>query len=175
MYEHSRAQPLALTLFSNLSSIDTSAVKIVRQFDELKGRDQAVAVALVIGSETVSHEQFGSSLHKLLVLIRGQTMFFDFKSMNVIRSYPISFAYIDTLDHPPSEQEILQRIEWVYQGVNGKAGILQRFSIAVANATIPKQVPRYLQITSATVKPEALECCRSLKTDQQIEDLLAEN
>ena len=113
-------------------------------------------MALVIGSETVSKEQFGQ-LHKLMVLIRGQTMFFDFKSMNVVRAYPISFAYIDLFDHAPTETEIQARVKMVYEGANGKPGLIARFSNAVARASIPAQVSRYLQITNVQVKPEALE------------------
>ena len=68
-----------------LDATPPSHLKIVSQIEALKGRDQALAVALVIGSETVSVEQFGNA-HKLMVLIRGQAMFFDFKSMNVLRA-----------------------------------------------------------------------------------------
>ena len=69
--------------------------------DELKGRDQALVVSLVLNSETVSVESFGG-VRKLFILIRGQALFFDFKSMTAVRSYPLSFAFIDNLRHEPS-------------------------------------------------------------------------
>src|SRR4051812_4523025 len=47
---------------------------------ELKGRDQALVVSLVLNSETVSIERFGD-VRKLFVLVRAQALFFDFKSM----------------------------------------------------------------------------------------------
>ena len=122
---------------------------------EVARRDQALAVALVIGAETVSVEQFGR-MHKLMVLVRAQTMFFDFKSMNVVRSYPISFAYIDLLDHVPSEDEVQARVRLVYQGAGDKPGILARFVESVSKAQIPAQVPRFIQVTSVQFKPEAL-------------------
>ena len=139
-----------------LDATPPSHLKIVSQIEALKGRDQALAVALVIGSETVSVEQFGNA-HKLMVLIRGQAMFFDFKSMNVLRAYPVSFAYIDLLDHPPTADEVLARVKLVYQGTGDKAGVLARFAQNVAKAQIPPGVPRFLQVTSVQLKPEALE------------------
>ena len=139
-----------------LDATPPSQLKIVSQIEALKGRDQALAVALVIGSETVSVEQFGNA-HKLMVLIRGQAMFFDFKSMNVLRAYPVSFAYIDLLDHPPTADEVLARVKLVYQGTGDKAGVLARFAQNVAKAQIPPGVPRFLQVTSVQLKPEALE------------------
>jgi len=86
--------------------------KLVTRIDELKGRDRAIAVALVIGSETISVEQL-AGLHKLFVLIRAQALFFDFKSMSVLRAYPISFGHIDTFDRAPSEAEIRARLRGV--------------------------------------------------------------
>ena len=139
-----------------LDATPPSHLKIVSQIEALKGRDQALAVALVIGSETVSVEQFGNA-HKLMVLIRGQAMFFDFKSMNVLRAYPVSFAYIVLLDHPPTADEVLARVKLVYQGTGDKAGVLARFAQNVAKAQIPPGVPRFLQVTSVQLKPEALE------------------
>ena len=144
------------TLYRMLAATPGGQVKIVSQIESLKGRDSALAVALVIGAETVSVEQFGN-VHKLMVLIRGQTMFFDFKSMNVVRAYPISFAYVDLLDHVPSSDEIQARVKLVYLGAADKPGILSRFAQSVAKAQIPTQVPRFLQVTSVQLKPEALD------------------
>jgi hypothetical protein len=139
-----------------LSAQPPQNLRIVQKLAELKGRDQALAVALVIGSETVVTEQFGT-LYKLLVLIRGQTMFFDFKSMNVLRAYPVSFAYIDLLNHPPSQDEIQARVKLVYEGASGKPGLLARFATTVAQASIPSHAPRFVQVTSAQITPEVME------------------
>lgn len=129
--------------------------KLVTQLDELKGRDQAIAVALVIGSETISVEQL-AGLHKLFVLIRAQALFFDFKSMSVVRAYPISFAHIDIFDHAPSADEIRVRVRGVYEGAAGKPGIFARFGSTLAKATMPSATSRYLQVSKIGIKPEAL-------------------
>lgn len=148
--------PVYQKLSSALQGSPPASLQIVDQIEKLKGRDRALAVALVIGSETVVSEQFGE-MHKLLVLIRGQAMFFDFKSMNVVRSYPLSFAYVDLLNHAPTKEDVQARVRMVYEGANDKPGILSRFVASVAQAAIPAQVPRFLQVTSAQIAPEALE------------------
>ena len=146
--------PVFQMLMRQLQVNPPAHLRITSQLDELKGRDQALAVALVIGSETVSDETFGN-VHKLMVVIRGQVMFFDFKSMNVVRSYPVSFAYVDALDHRASEDEIMARVKLVYEGIGDKPGILTRFVNSVVKAQIPAQVTRYLQVVNVRVAPEA--------------------
>ena len=121
--------------------------------DDLKGRDQALVVSLVISSETVSLETFGQ-IQKLFVLIRGQALFFDFKSMTVVRAYPLSFAYIDTFDRQPNAEEILTRVKQVYEGTPTKPGIYARFANALAKAVVPANVPRYLQVSTVTLGAE---------------------
>ena len=124
--------------------------------DQLKGRDQAVVSSLVVNSETVSVEQFGQ-LNKLFVLIRGQALFFDFKSMTVLRSYPISFAYIDVFDHTPTQAEVYARVRQVYEGAAGKPGIFGRYAGVLANATLPTQVPRLLKVTQVKLDAAVLD------------------
>ena len=113
---------------------------------ELKGSDQAIVTSLVINSETVSVEKFGH-LRKLFVLIRAQALFFDFKSMTVVRSYPISFAYIDVFDRDPTQSDVLVRVKSVYEGASNKPGIFSRYANVLASATIPAQVPRLLRVS----------------------------
>ena len=125
------------------------------QIGELKGRDQALVVSLVVNSETVSVEQFGQ-LRKLFVLIRGQTLFFDFKSMAVVRAYPISFAYIDTFDRQPTEDEILDRVRRVYEGTPAKPGLYARFAGSLAKAAVPSNGTRYLQVSRVSLGPEVV-------------------
>ncbi|MBL0091206.1 MAG: hypothetical protein IPP50_02245 [Piscinibacter sp.] len=113
-----------------------------------------MAVALVVGAETVSVEQL-AGLHKLFVLIRAQALFFDFKSMSVIRAYPISFGHIDIFDRRPTDAEVAVRVRGVYEGAAGKPGIFTRFATTLAGASLPAATSRTLQITRVTLKPEA--------------------
>jgi hypothetical protein len=112
---------------------------------ELKGHDQAIVTELVVTSETVSTERFGD-IRKLFILERAQALFFDFKSMTVLRSYPLSFAYIDNFRHEPTEDEIRERVQMVFEGAGGKPGLYGRYAAVLARATVPAQAPRLLQV-----------------------------
>ena len=122
---------------------------------QLKGRDRAVSVALLLNNEAVSLEHFGQ-FAKFFVQLRGQALFFDFKSQTVLRAYPISLAYIDVVDHYPSEDEMQERIRLLFEGTQGKAGLFTRFAQAVQKATLPEGVSRFLQVSQVTVAPEAM-------------------
>jgi hypothetical protein len=116
--------------------------------------DEALVTALMVTGETVSEERFGS-VHKLLVQVRAQTLIFDFKSKKVRRTYPISFAYLDILDHVPTESDIDDRVAIAYQGAQGKPGILARYADALSAATLPSTGELFLQITSVSIDPDA--------------------
>lgn len=147
--------PIGAQLLARLQAAGPKKLQVIGQIESLQGRDQALAVALVIESESVVTEQFGE-LRKLLVLVRGQAMFFDFKSMNVVRAYPLSFAYVDVMDHAPSDDEKIARVKLVFEGANDKPGLLSRFVNSVANADIPPYVPKFIQVTQATISPDVL-------------------
>ncbi|WP_332877886.1 hypothetical protein [Massilia sp. S19_KUP03_FR1] len=127
---------------------------LVPRIESLAGRDQAVAVALVMTSEMVSTEEIGGVV-KLTVQLRGQAMFFDFKSKTVLRAYPLSFAYLDVLAQAPTQEQIAERMLALYQGTNGKPGILARFATAVNRASLPANVPRFVQVGKVTIGDEA--------------------
>jgi hypothetical protein len=120
---------------------------------ELKG-DQTLVTALTVTGETISSETFGS-VHKLLVQIRAQAMIFDFQSKILLRAYPLSFAYLDALDHAPSDSEIDERIAKAYEGVQGKEGIFGRYRDALVHATLPRSDGLFLQITNVTIDADA--------------------
>lgn len=128
--------------------------QLVSRIDNLTGRDQAVSVALVMTNETVSTENIAGAW-KVTVQLRGEAMFFDFKSKTVLRAYPISFAYLDVLADAPTPDQIAARMLTVYQGSNGKPGIVARFANAVLHANLPTNVPRFVQVGKVTIGAEA--------------------
>ena len=135
-------------------SVNPKYIKIIPRIDELAGRDKAVAVALVMTNEVVTTELIGKSF-KLFIQLRGQAVFFDFKSKTVLRSYPFSFAYIDALSEQPTDTQKIEGIQYVYLGKNGKPGIIDRFSNSLTNATIPESVQRYVQVVNVNISDEA--------------------
>lgn len=141
-------------LQANLQDAPPQHFRMSPRIDSLRGRDSALTAALLISNETVAIEKFGA-LTKLAVIIRGQTMVFDFKSLNVVRSYPLSFAYVDLFDRDPSEAEIDARVKLVFEGANGKPGLTARFVQSLATAAPLTATSRYLGITRVDIKPEA--------------------
>ncbi|MEJ8859947.1 hypothetical protein WKW79_35735 [Variovorax robiniae] len=122
---------------------------------ELKGRDQAIVSSLVISSETVSVETFGN-LRKLIVLIRGQALFFDFKTMTVLRSYPVRFAHIEAFDHQPTEEEVLTRVKLLYEGTDSQPGLFTRYANVLAKATLPGQASHTIKVAQVNLSPDLL-------------------
>jgi len=141
-------------LRKNLASINPQGFTLIPRLDELAGRDQAIAVALVVTNETVSTEQFGQ-VYKVFAQIRGQALFFDFKSKTVLRAYPFSFAYLDALSAPPTDAQKDASISSIYLGKSGKPGILERFGQVLTQATLPTHTPKFVQITHVIVGDEA--------------------
>jgi hypothetical protein len=120
---------------------------------EIKG-DETLVTTLTVTGETISDETFGS-VHKLLVQIRAQAMIFDFQSKTLLRAYPLSFAYLDALEHSPTEAEIDERVVKAYEGVQGKDGIFGRYTDALAHATLPRNDGLFIQITKVTIDNDA--------------------
>jgi len=150
-------KPAYAMLRDAIAQTPPQQIKLVAQIDELKGRDQAIAVALVIASETISVEEF-SGRYKLFVLIRAQALFFDFKSMSVVRAYPISSPFPPvTLDHTPTQAEIANAVRTAYEGIGGSRGVWTRFAGALSTASLPTTTSRYLQVARIGLKPEATD------------------
>jgi hypothetical protein len=121
---------------------------------EIKG-DSTLVTTLTLTGETISDETFGP-VHKLLVQLRAQAMIFDFQSKMLLRAYPLSFAYLDALNHGPSEAEIDERVAYAYEGMQGKDGIFARYAQALVHATLPRSDGLFLQITQVTIDPDAV-------------------
>jgi hypothetical protein len=81
----------------------------------LKDSDQALATALVVTSESVSSERFGS-IYKVMTNLRGQVLVFDFKAMTVVRAYPLNVSHLDVLDHMSGDTEKRDRIKRLLAG-----------------------------------------------------------
>jgi hypothetical protein len=120
---------------------------------EVKG-DKTLVTALTVTGETISDETFGA-VHKLYIQIRAQAMIFDFESHMLERAYPLEFAYLDALDHTPTDTEIDERIIKVYEGSQGKQGIFGRYAKALSNATLPSKDGLFVQITNVAIGPDA--------------------
>lgn len=146
---------LKAELLNDVKELHPSAYKLtLDHINSLAATDQAIAVALVITNETSSVENLGP-VQKLFTYVRAQALFFDLKSMTVVRAYPLSFVFLDTTTATPTDQQKLDAMKIVYFGRDGKPGILQRFEVAITNATLPTNVSKTVGITSVILGTEA--------------------
>jgi hypothetical protein len=121
--------------------------------------DEVLVTALTLTGETVSQEQLGA-VHKLFVQIRAEALIFDFVSKQIRRTYPPSFAYLEVLNHSPSDAAIDERVIKAYEGAQGKTGILTRYADAPATATLPHNGDLFLQVTKVSTASESAPAIR---------------
>lgn len=116
--------------------------------------DSAIALALALDRELSSHEVIGTH-HKLLSELSGQALFFDFKSMRVLASFPILLQHIDVLDHAPDEKERYARIAELLS-TSGHANIHKEFLDAVSSITLKPIYDGYrVRVTSVDISETA--------------------
>ncbi len=127
---------------------------VVDQLTELEGRDEAIVVILEVTDETVSTERF-DDLTKLFINIRAQALFVDFKSMTVLRSYPISAVYLGALPGEPTEAKKLAKVRELIVG-GEQPGLIGHFLERLAHASLPASVPRFIRVANVTVAGEAV-------------------
>jgi len=78
----------------------------------------ALAMAMVLTRETVSIEQIGD-MHKLVVDLAAEALFFDFKEQQVIASFPVVVQLRDVSSVPPDEATITARVQSIFDGSSG--------------------------------------------------------
>jgi hypothetical protein len=153
-----RGSPLSTVLCRSLAGRQYPFDLNTSENIDSKG-DEVLVTALTVTGETVSEETFGP-VHKLFVQIRAQALIYDFATKKIRRTYPISFAYLDALNHSPSDGEIDERVAKAYEGAQGKEGIFGRYAAALATATLPHNGDLFLQITKVTISPDASPAIR---------------
>ncbi|MEJ1959756.1 MAG: hypothetical protein WDM70_10325 [Nitrosomonadales bacterium] len=116
----------------------------------INGNDQVILLSLVIGNEITSIEPIGD-IYKLFTQIRGQVLFFDIKAMRVLKSYPISFAYLDVKKILPTQDDINTNIKKIFLGAENKPGIFSRFASVAASAQFSQMNNAFLQVTDANL------------------------
>jgi hypothetical protein len=116
-------------------------------------RDQVIQVALVATQETVSTERIGD-LTKLFINLRAQALFFDYKSLTILRTYPISVVYLNATRKEPTAAEELADVREILSGA-GASSLIGRFKERVANASLPGTVPRFIGVSNVTISQDA--------------------
>jgi hypothetical protein len=127
---------------------------VVDQLTELEGRDEAIMVILEVTDETVSTEKF-DDLTKLFINIRAQSLFFDFKSKTVLRSYPISAVYLGAVSGEPTDAKKLEKVRELIVG-GEQPGLIGHFLERLAHASLPQSVSRFIRVANVAVTDDAV-------------------
>ncbi len=115
---------------------------------------QSIAVAFVLNRETVGKGKIGD-VYKLYTQLSGSVLFFDFREMSVIATYPVSVEYVDAFDKPPSPAEIQRDVHDMYFG-NIKINLLNDYVKTLASATLKRRYGNRLRVTSVSITLSAL-------------------
>lgn len=168
----------------NLSFAITERAKIVRnpaielrtlgEGVNLKS-DQALMVVMMLSGETVSTEKVGA-YYKTFVNLRGDALIYDYKSQNVVRSYPLSVVVFDGSEAKPSEDTIRGFVEDLLLRQDNK-GLVSQFAKRMETAVLPGPGSRTVQVHRAEVAPEALAMMpETLRSDPKVvESILADS
>jgi len=113
----------------------------------------STALAFVLDRETISTEQFEDE-YKLLIELSAQALFFDFREMAVIASYPVTLRYIDVQDSAPTDEDKAALVEALYLG-DLKINAFDEFAKLLSSISLNPSVNRRIQVTSVSVRPEA--------------------
>ena len=70
-----------------------------------------------------------------------------------MRAYPLSFASIKVFTGEPSEADKLELVGRVFDGQDGKPGILQRYADVLRHASLPTAATRTLQVAEIDLSP----------------------
>jgi hypothetical protein len=111
----------------------------------------SIALGFVLDRETVSVEPIGGR-YKVLVTLSAQAMFFDFKEMAIVSTYPFSMNYIHAQSKRPTQQDIREIVENMYIGA-GKENLFDHFVTVLSQARLNTRVSKRIQVTSVTVDP----------------------
>ncbi|MDB5814999.1 MAG: hypothetical protein JWN23_2116 [Rhodocyclales bacterium] len=136
-------------------TINNAAVEL--HYDEqvdLKQSDRALMVVLLLSDEVVSTENFGA-YYKTFINLRGDALIFDYKSQNVVRSYPLSIVMFDASTSAPLPEKIQASVEGLLLGED-KNSLVSQFARRLSTATLPRERSKTVQVRMAQVSPEAL-------------------
>jgi len=115
----------------------------------------SIALAFVLDRETVSVEQIGEN-HKILISLSAQALFFDFREMAVVSTYPMSLIYIDIMKSAPNDEDKAALVEKLYLG-SLKVNVFDEFAKTLSAAKLNTSVSRRIQVTDVFVDPAVTE------------------
>jgi hypothetical protein len=143
------------SLYSKMRSVQPSKYQLELSSLADINKGQSLALALTIDRETVDIEPI-CGRHKTVVNLGLQATIFDFETMSVVGSYPMTIEYIDVTAREPSKTEILQMVSDLYMG-NLEVNVFDQFTSLLERVEVKRKYANRIQVTSVDVEPKAIE------------------
>ena len=115
---------------------------------------ETLSLALTLDSETVSVEPVCGE-YKVVVDLAVQALVFDFETMAIIGSYPLTVQYIDVFESAPSKAEIANLVRQLYLG-DLEVNVLDRFAALLNDVRIRRNYGNRIQVTDVSLGEKAL-------------------
>lgn len=168
---------------NGVSSFDAALIEKVRSVkmgkinlklvDLAEISDDAMAMTLALESEITSVEKIGER-YKLLILISAQILLFDYKNMQVVATYPIDIQYNDSLDHNPTQEDILQRYKTIYFD-SSKVNILSRFIDRLNKIEPKKKYSNHMKVVNVEIEDKLMTKLGDGISQDQLVQLMGQN
>lgn len=126
-----------------------------------KNQDQAIDLTMLVSKENVlqtSYNLNGKMIYKAFAQVRAQALYFDVGQSALVRDIPLSFARIDTFDHPPSHDEVQHSVELALLGDDGHSGLIGKFEASVVASPYPNTGMKFFNVKTvdASLKAQAV-------------------
>jgi hypothetical protein len=116
--------------------------------------DNALMAVLVLTGETVATERFGNN-YKTYVILRGNSLIFDYKSHTIVQSCPVSTALFDASPQPRSKEQIAAFVDELVRRKDAN-GLVTQFARCLERAAPAHEGLHTVQVRRSEISPEAL-------------------
>ena len=140
-------------LNARIQGLNPEGYKLVTSLGDLS-KGQSLSLAFVLDRETVDVEPICGQ-YKVVFDIGFQILVFDFETMAVIGSYPLTVEYIDNFDHQPSRAELADVVRQLYLG-HLKVNVLDSFASLLSKVFIHLHYGNRIQVTDVSLGEKAM-------------------
>lgn len=136
--------PIEAKLRETVGAIDPSEYTLVTDRLSDFGAGESLSVAFALNRETVDVEPICGD-YKVVVDLAIQAIVFDFESMSIAGSYPLTLQYIDVLSERPSDAQKRAIIKDLYLG-DRELDVFKKFADLLGDARIRRKYGNTIQV-----------------------------
>ncbi len=161
------ANPLQLNLqlATKLQSTHFANFKVSLDLGDVHTGD-ALGVALVVTWENVGQESF-PGFTKVFLNLQAEALVFNFKTKQIVSSFPFGAEYIDALPHQQAVSPAKIEAEFRALYLRKASGILDQFVQTMRAAKLPHAGALRIQVAAASLSPAAAQTLGSYGVSTQ--------